>query len=144
MRNDSYIQDLFWGQYKSRLECPNSECGRVSVTFDSYSHITLELPQESTVSLEVTMRFADKSLRPQRMIVKVGELPGVEGALQCVISWLVILLSATFGGLWCVCVGGVCFVTRDDWPVALDFDWRLLFCCLPSAVFGSLSLMSEM
>jgi hypothetical protein len=41
------------------------------VTFDSYSHITLELPQESTVSLGVTVRFADSSVKPQRMLIKV-------------------------------------------------------------------------
>jgi hypothetical protein len=50
------------------------------VTFDSYSHITLELPQESTVSLEVTIRFADSSLRPQRILIKVKSSFSREGA----------------------------------------------------------------
>ena len=79
LRNDSHIQDLFWGQYKSRLECPDPECGRVSVTFDSYSHITLELPQESTVSLGVTIRFSDSSVKPQRMLIKVYNALFCEG-----------------------------------------------------------------
>ncbi|KZP01433.1 UCH-domain-containing protein [Calocera viscosa TUFC12733] len=41
-RNDSVIVDLFQGQYKSTLVCP--ECGKVSITFDPYMYLTLPLP----------------------------------------------------------------------------------------------------
>ncbi|EJU03817.1 UCH-domain-containing protein [Dacryopinax primogenitus] len=41
-RNDSVIVDLFQGQYKSTLVCP--ECAKVSITFDPYMYLTLPLP----------------------------------------------------------------------------------------------------
>lgn len=41
-RNDSVIVDLFQGQYKSTLVCP--ECEKVSITFDPFMYLTLPLP----------------------------------------------------------------------------------------------------
>lgn len=41
-RNDSVIVDLFQGQYKSTLVCP--ECQKVSITFDPFMYLTLPLP----------------------------------------------------------------------------------------------------
>lgn len=41
-RNDSVIVDLFQGQYKSTLICP--ECSKVSITFDPFMYLTLPLP----------------------------------------------------------------------------------------------------
>ncbi|KAH7105795.1 cysteine proteinase [Auriculariales sp. MPI-PUGE-AT-0066] len=41
-RNDSIIVDLFQGQYKSTLICP--ECDKVSITFDPFMYLTLPLP----------------------------------------------------------------------------------------------------
>lgn len=41
-RNDSVIVDLFQGQYKSTLVCP--ECNKVSITFDPFMYLTLPLP----------------------------------------------------------------------------------------------------
>jgi ubiquitin carboxyl-terminal hydrolase 4/11/15 len=41
-RNDSVIVDLFQGQYKSTLVCP--ECDKVSITFDPFMYLTLPLP----------------------------------------------------------------------------------------------------
>ncbi len=43
LRNDSEIQDLFGGQFRSELECP---CGNVSVTFDPCTSVSLQLPQQ--------------------------------------------------------------------------------------------------
>ncbi|PPQ64778.1 hypothetical protein CVT24_007864 [Panaeolus cyanescens] len=42
MRNDSVIVDLFQGQYKSTLVCP--ECSKISITFDPFMYLTLPLP----------------------------------------------------------------------------------------------------
>ncbi|KAI0289608.1 hypothetical protein BC826DRAFT_914263 [Russula brevipes] len=41
-RNDSVIVDLFQGQYRSTLVCP--ECNKVSITFDPFMYLTLPLP----------------------------------------------------------------------------------------------------
>jgi ubiquitin carboxyl-terminal hydrolase 4/11/15 len=45
-RNDSIAMDLFNGFYKNTMVCP--ECDKVSVTFDPYSLLTLQLPIENT------------------------------------------------------------------------------------------------
>lgn len=45
-RNDSVAMDLFSGFYKNTMECP--QCDKVSVTFDPFSLVTLQLPIEST------------------------------------------------------------------------------------------------
>lgn len=45
-RNDSIAMDLFNGFYKNTMVCP--DCDKVSVTFDPYSLLTLQLPIENT------------------------------------------------------------------------------------------------
>ena len=37
-RNQSKLVDLFYGQYKSRLDCP--KCNKTSVTFDPYVYLS--------------------------------------------------------------------------------------------------------
>ena len=51
-RNDSIAMDLFSGFYKNTMECPT--CEKVSVTFDPYSLLTVQLPIESTWQHTVT------------------------------------------------------------------------------------------
>ncbi|WFD20311.1 ubiquitinyl hydrolase 1 [Malassezia caprae] len=41
-RNDSVIVDLFQGQYRSTLVCP--ECAKVSIKFDPFMYLTLPIP----------------------------------------------------------------------------------------------------
>ena len=45
-RNESIAMDLFNGFYKNTMECP--DCGKISITFDPYSLVTVQLPIEST------------------------------------------------------------------------------------------------
>jgi ubiquitin carboxyl-terminal hydrolase 4/11/15 len=47
-RDDSVIADLFTGMYKSTLVCP--VCDKVSITFDPFNNVTLQLPIENTWS----------------------------------------------------------------------------------------------
>jgi ubiquitin carboxyl-terminal hydrolase 4/11/15 len=47
-RDDSVIADLFTGMYKSTLVCP--ECAKVSITFDPFNNLTLQLPIENSWS----------------------------------------------------------------------------------------------
>ena len=44
-RDDSVIADLFTGMYKSTLVCP--VCEKVSITFDPFNNVTLQLPIEN-------------------------------------------------------------------------------------------------
>ncbi len=43
-RNDSVIVDLFQGQYRSTLICP--ECSKVSIKFDPFMYLTLPIPNK--------------------------------------------------------------------------------------------------
>jgi ubiquitin carboxyl-terminal hydrolase 4/11/15 len=45
-RNDSVAMDLFNGFYKNTMVCP--DCEKVSITFDPFSLVTLQLPIEQT------------------------------------------------------------------------------------------------
>lgn len=51
-RNDSVAMDLFNGFYKNTMVCP--ECDKVSITFDPYSLLTLQLPIEQTWQHSIT------------------------------------------------------------------------------------------
>jgi ubiquitin carboxyl-terminal hydrolase 4/11/15 len=46
-RNDSLVLDTFYGQFKSTCVCP--QCNRVSVSFDAFNHLSLEIPQDATI-----------------------------------------------------------------------------------------------
>jgi ubiquitin carboxyl-terminal hydrolase 4/11/15 len=46
LRDDSVIADLFTGMYKSTLVCPH--CSKVSITFDPFNNLTLQLPIENS------------------------------------------------------------------------------------------------
>ncbi|EAW14313.1 putative ubiquitin-specific protease UBP12 [Aspergillus clavatus NRRL 1] len=50
-RNDSVITDLFAGMYKSTLICPT--CEKVSIIFDPFNNLTLQLPIENLWSKEI-------------------------------------------------------------------------------------------
>ncbi|KKK15587.1 ubiquitin carboxyl-terminal hydrolase, partial [Aspergillus ochraceoroseus] len=50
-RNDSVITDLFAGMYKSTLVCP--ACDKVSIIFDPFNNLTLQLPIENLWSKEI-------------------------------------------------------------------------------------------
>lgn len=50
-RNDSVITDLFAGMYKSTLHCP--ECDKVSIIFDPFNNLTLQLPIENVWTKEI-------------------------------------------------------------------------------------------
>lgn len=49
-RNDSIVTDLFAGMYKSMLTCPI--CDKVSIIFDPFTNITLQLPVEAMWSMQ--------------------------------------------------------------------------------------------
>jgi len=42
MRNKSIITDLMFGQYKSKLVCP--DCNKVSINYDPFSIISVPIP----------------------------------------------------------------------------------------------------
>ncbi|KAK4987874.1 hypothetical protein LTR50_004326 [Elasticomyces elasticus] len=59
-RNDSVAMDLFGGFYKNTMVCP--ECNKVSITFDPYSLLTVQLPIKETWQHDVVVCW--KNQRP--------------------------------------------------------------------------------
>ncbi|KAI9141081.1 hypothetical protein BKA69DRAFT_1038720 [Paraphysoderma sedebokerense] len=70
-RNDSVIVDLFQGQYKSKLICP--ECNRVSVTFDPFMYLTLPIPFKRMTKIKLTFVPLDTSKRPVKIDLSISK-----------------------------------------------------------------------
>ncbi|CAD8044127.1 unnamed protein product [Paramecium primaurelia] len=64
-RNDSKIIDLFTGQFKSRVECP--ECNFVSITFDPFVTISLPIPSKEYVQFQFYLIFRDSNQTPLKI-----------------------------------------------------------------------------
>lgn len=59
LRNQSIIVDLFHGQLRSKVRC--KECSTISTTFDPISYLTLPLPMDSCIHLEILVNRLDGS-----------------------------------------------------------------------------------
>ncbi|GJQ08994.1 hypothetical protein GpartN1_g785.t1 [Galdieria partita] len=80
-RNNSIVVDLFQGQYKSTVICP--DCGKVSVTFDPFMYLSLPVPSKNERIVEVLVFLrrpeSDKlhchefQSRPVRYAVRVNK-----------------------------------------------------------------------
>ncbi|XP_037533681.1 ubiquitin carboxyl-terminal hydrolase 32 [Nematolebias whitei] len=58
-RNQSIVVDLFHGQLKSQVKCKT--CGHISARFDPFNFLSLPLPMDSSVHLEITVIKLDGS-----------------------------------------------------------------------------------
>ncbi|CAJ1957286.1 unnamed protein product [Cylindrotheca closterium] len=54
-RNDSLVFDTFYGQFQSTCICP--KCRRVSVSFDAFNHVSLEIPQMESITVTIPVLF---------------------------------------------------------------------------------------
>ncbi|XP_061864245.1 ubiquitin carboxyl-terminal hydrolase 19 isoform X2 [Colius striatus] len=70
MRNDSFIVDLFQGQYKSKLVCP--VCSKVSITFDPFLYLPVPLPQKQKV-LTVYYFAKEPHNKPIKFLVSISK-----------------------------------------------------------------------
>ncbi|XP_066554299.1 ubiquitin carboxyl-terminal hydrolase 19 isoform X2 [Amia ocellicauda] len=70
MRNDSFVVDLFQGQYKSKLVCPI--CSKVSITFDPFLYLPVPLPQKQKV-LTVFYFAKEPHKKPIKFLVSVSK-----------------------------------------------------------------------
>jgi ubiquitin C-terminal hydrolase len=55
MRNDSVIVDLFHGQYRSTITCP--ECHRVSITYDPFTTVPVPVPNLKKLDVYFVPQF---------------------------------------------------------------------------------------
>ncbi|KAM9325399.1 ubiquitin carboxyl-terminal hydrolase 19 [Gastrophryne carolinensis] len=70
MRNDSFVVDLFQGQYKSKLVCP--VCAKVSITFDPFLYLPVPLPQKQKV-LTVFYFAKEPHRKPVKFLVSISK-----------------------------------------------------------------------
>uniref|UniRef100_A0A8C5S9Q9 ubiquitinyl hydrolase 1 n=1 Tax=Laticauda laticaudata TaxID=8630 RepID=A0A8C5S9Q9_LATLA len=70
MRNDSFIVDLFQGQFKSKLVCP--VCSKVSITFDPFLYLPVPLPQKQKV-LTVYYFAKEPHNKPVKFLVSISK-----------------------------------------------------------------------
>ncbi|XP_074054016.1 ubiquitin carboxyl-terminal hydrolase 19 isoform X1 [Macrotis lagotis] len=70
MRNDSFVVDLFHGQYKSKLVCP--VCSKVSITFDPFLYLPVPLPQKQKV-LTVYYFAKEPHKKPVKFLVSISK-----------------------------------------------------------------------
>ncbi|XP_033615680.1 ubiquitin carboxyl-terminal hydrolase 19 isoform X10 [Fukomys damarensis] len=70
LRNDSFIVDLFQGQYKSKLVCP--VCAKVSITFDPFLYLPVPLPQKQKV-LPIFYFAREPHFKPIKFLVSVSK-----------------------------------------------------------------------
>ncbi|KAG9244656.1 hypothetical protein BJ878DRAFT_542082 [Calycina marina] len=68
-RDDSVIADLFTGMYKSTVVCP--VCDKVSITFDPFNNLTLQLPIETVWN--ATVHFLPLNSKPIKLVVEVDK-----------------------------------------------------------------------
>ncbi|XP_076074330.1 ubiquitin carboxyl-terminal hydrolase 19-like [Mytilus galloprovincialis] len=67
-RNNSFIVDLFQGQYKSKLVCP--VCGKVSITFDPFLYLQVPLPKKKRL-IPVIFMWKDPYKKPVQLILRL-------------------------------------------------------------------------
>ena len=79
-RNSSVISDLFAGMYKSTLHCP--VCDKVSIIFDPFNNLTLQLPIENNWSKEIFYFPLHK--RPIRIDVDIDKNASFKGLKEFV------------------------------------------------------------
>ena len=78
-RNQSVLVDLFYGQFKSTLICPNEECKNISITFDPFLNLSLPLPQPvQAYKIDAYFIFDNNDLK----ILKI-ELSFYEKEISC-------------------------------------------------------------
>lgn len=81
-RDDSVIADLFTGLYKSTLVCP--VCAKVSITFDPFNNLTLQLPIAN--KWNHTVKFFPLNDKPIDIRVEVDKHESIKGLKQFISS----------------------------------------------------------
>jgi ubiquitin C-terminal hydrolase len=77
-REDSHVLEYFMGQVKSRVQCNQEHCQRISTTFDPFMFLSVPIPGSDDRTVRLTFVPLDPLRRPQKLAVKVSKLATVE------------------------------------------------------------------
>ncbi|KAK3877709.1 hypothetical protein Pcinc_017596 [Petrolisthes cinctipes] len=75
LRNDSIIDDLFKGQFKSTLTC--HECDKVSVKFDEFCCLSVPIPKDQKL-IQVIFFWKDPYQKPKKFFIRVPANASIE------------------------------------------------------------------
>ena len=81
-REDSRVLENFMGQVKSRLECCEGGCARVSTTFDPFMYLSVPIPGENERTLEVIFVPMDPNKKNQKLALTVAKTATIADLLQ--------------------------------------------------------------
>ena len=81
-REDSRVLENFMGQVKSRLECCEEGCNRVSTTFDPFMYLSVPIPGESERTLEVYFVSLDPSSKMRKLKLTLAKTSSITGFLE--------------------------------------------------------------
>ena len=83
-RNQSRIQELMHGQYKSRLDCP--DCKRISITFDPFMMLSLPIPTVEYAKFFLYYVYEDPKSLPTKMTLNLPNSTPYSEVLQQICS----------------------------------------------------------
>jgi ubiquitin carboxyl-terminal hydrolase 4/11/15 len=72
-REDSSVLQHFMGQVKSRVQCSEAGCGRVSTTFDPFMYLSVPIPGSSERTLRVSYVPLDPLQRAKSVSVTISK-----------------------------------------------------------------------
>lgn len=72
-REDSKVLENFMGQIKSRLECCEDGCNRVSTTFDPFMYLSVPIPGATDRTMKVTFIPLDPSQRMKNVSLTLNK-----------------------------------------------------------------------
>ena len=81
-REDSRVLESFMGQVKSRLECCEENCTRVSTTFDPFMYLSVPIPGEDERCMEVNFVPIDPSMQVQKLSLTLNKTATIEDMLN--------------------------------------------------------------
>lgn len=88
-REDSRVLSNFVGQVKSRLECCEEGCNRVSTTFDPFMYLSVPIPGSTNKQIKLTFVPLNPNRKGQLMKVTVSKTANITSLLKKVNEKLV-------------------------------------------------------
>jgi ubiquitin carboxyl-terminal hydrolase 4/11/15 len=81
-REDSRVLENFMGQVKSRVQCPEEGCGRISTTFDPFMYLSVPIPGATDRTMQVTFFPLDPQERKKNIKVTLPKSSTLSALLQ--------------------------------------------------------------
>jgi ubiquitin carboxyl-terminal hydrolase 4/11 len=87
-REDSRVLENFMGQVKSRVQCCQPECGRISTTFDPFMFLSVPIPGTEDRSISFTFVPLDPNMRAKKLSIIVNKMSNIEEMVKKTVDLL--------------------------------------------------------